>query len=118
MKNRMLLIAAMLLSAAGESGEPGKGTAAAPPETNPTPAAVKAAQVPSVGRVVHYWPPGCGGKKKQPYPAVITHVQADGSVNLGVAQDGEHRLDDVLPCRVEQRKAEGHEPSWDWPPRG
>lgn len=46
-------------------------------------------QVLSVGMIVHFYPAE-GSQKGQPYPAIITHVNENGSVNLHVFNDGEH----------------------------
>lgn len=76
-------------------------------------------QIPSVGRIVHFYSEA-GVGKLQPHPAIITHVHNDGRVNLLVFSDADH------PIRGEnivRRVANGNEeckcnsdPFWMWPP--
>ena len=72
---------------------------------------------PSVGRVVHYWPrdPDICVRKAQQFPAIITHVNEDGSVNLSVFGDGEFGTPDGgHPTRVVMGIRSG---TWSWPHR-
>lgn len=48
-------------------------------------------QPPSIGRIVHYYPVADTGKRS-PYPAIVTNVNEDGSVNLAVFNDAIHEL--------------------------
>lgn len=77
---------------------------------------------PTVGRVVHFYPADEAkpDEKGQPYPAIITHVWGDSTVNLAVQDDGSFMLSNTHPTSVkllgedEQRPAVG---SWcEWPP--
>ena len=82
----------------------------------------KPAQKPSVGRMVHYYPAEKQGEPrgKAFWPATITHVNNDGSVNLSVCQDGAFRLTDLLPTGVGFFGPDAAIPpdtdGWQWPP--
>lgn len=80
-------------------------------------------QKPSVGRVVHYTPSQhIEPNKKQPFPAIITHVHDDGTVNLDVFKDAHYPnaagAQPHVPHRgtPETGGAREHGPFWDWPP--
>lgn len=83
-----------------------------------------AAQVPTVGRDVHYQPmhaerieTGNGGKG-QPYPAKITHVHEDGTVNLFIFNDATWQIGKTFKARVPQsQEATPTHGTWQWPPR-
>lgn len=74
---------------------------------------------PTIGRIVHFW----GGdetdaKKKQPFPAVITHVWSDSCVNLFVFGDGSfphQNSAETSVCQAGTNQTEGKR--WDWPAR-
>lgn len=75
-------------------------------------AATRAAQRPSIGRIVIYNHPGSSDGKYPPTqsPAMIQHVAADGSCRLFVFGPKGQHMDDGLtqgdgPCQ------------WNWPPR-
>lgn len=70
---------------------------------------------PTVGRIVHYTPLGGLGSKKQPYPAIITHVWGDECVNLNVMNDGSYTLG-AQECPTSVMKGDGPR-TWSWPPR-
>ena len=77
-------------------------------------------QLPSVGRIVHFYaPPGCAGPKglDGPYAAIITGVNASGTVNLTTFGPS----GSIYPHRdVEISLPDGLEPvagGWNWPPR-
>lgn len=57
-------------------------------------------------------------KKHQPYPAKVTHVHADGEVNLNIFNDAEfHMHGDKLLARVPKHSGTGMFPpaGWCWP---
>ncbi len=87
-------------------------------ETTPPPAEQpRPAQKPSVGRVVHYYTNAT--TKKQPYPAIVTHVWDDNTVNLNVQNDGSFPLhpDELRPVKVLLLKHHTDDgPGWTWPP--
>ena len=81
-------------------------------------------QKPSIGRIVHYTPPGATAatKEGQPYPAIITHINTDGTVNLLVFNDGRNRLNSTgIPTNVEEYVPGPEAPPeggfWFWPSR-
>lgn len=67
---------------------------------------------PTIGRIVHYLPrSGENGGRDKLWPAIITAVHVDGSVNLTVFRDL------LSPIPVDHAK-EGTEPgTWRWPER-
>jgi hypothetical protein len=91
------------------------------------------AMTPSVGRIVHYYPPESHGKddggagvrdrKRQPYPAIVTHVWSDTCVNLRVFDDGTFLLGHatstpvVTSCTLAEPDAGVRHEFWSWPPR-
>lgn len=77
-------------------------------------------QTPTVGRVVNFHAPECfqvNHQKDQPFPAIITHVHNDNSVNLRVFEDAEfgkpsaHVIGRAPRCEAGEAKV-GH---WSWP---
>lgn len=114
----------------------------APPETDKPAAQIEAKPVvggsgpktqqrPSIGRIVHYTPPEATAIDKatkegggQPFPAIITHVNDDGTPNLHVFNDGEFGLRGTnTPTHVPEfdphPEAKNDSPNgfWFWPPR-
>jgi hypothetical protein len=79
-------------------------------------------QNPTVGRVVHYRPRPSDfldkdrAQKGQPFPAVVTHVWGDTTVNLSIGQDGTFPLlaNALIQTSVTLGDGEGE---WSWPPR-
>lgn len=73
---------------------------------------------PTVGRIVHYWP-GANphGDKRQPLPAIITHVWSDDCVNLAVFNDASYP-EPAPPVFLETSVCRAVEGAlrWDWPP--
>ena len=90
------------------------------PEQVQQPLPEEIVQKPSVGRIVLYTPPdesGPASVKSQSYPAVITHVWSDWTVNLHVIQDGSFPLNTtVIPTSVSYSRDQAPN-SWTWPPR-
>lgn len=76
-------------------------------------------QIPSVGRIVHFYSEA-GVGKLQPHPAIITHVHDDGRVNLLVFSDADHPIrGENIVRRVAQPTAtcdSNSDPFWMWPP--
>ncbi|GMV26948.1 MAG: hypothetical protein AMXMBFR58_29790 [Phycisphaerae bacterium] len=87
-------------------------------------AAAPAAQKPTVGRIVDFYPKhtSASAGKGQPYPAVITHAWSDTTVNLHILDDGSFPVYPLTPTSVVQRP-HGAAPEanaagwWDWPKR-
>lgn len=73
--------------------------------------------VPTVGRIVNYWPKA-DKAKDQPYPAIITHVWGPNVVNLHKFGDGSFpHGENAMQTSVS--RCESDEPvagCWSWPP--
>jgi hypothetical protein len=69
-------------------------------------------QKPSVGRIVHFSHP----RKPTPYPAVITHVNEDGTANLLVFDDAIYKLGQSGFIPEVPAGAPGTAGTWHWPP--
>ena len=68
----------------------------------------------AVGHLVHYFTTKT--EKRQPYPAVITHVHEDGAVNLHVFNDPEFFLHgEKMMHRVPRRTADLQPSCWAYP---
>jgi hypothetical protein len=63
-------------------------------------------QAPSVGRIVHFVSPAKDGHPSAPHAAVITEVNADGTVGLS-----------VLATTDKSVKLGTEAGQWSWPPR-
>lgn len=100
--------------AAPETDKPAAQVEAKPAAATPVPPPQK----PSIGRMVHYYPKNAPAGKKC-YPATITHVNDNGTVNLHVCNDGAFRLlSSSIPVNVPlQQNDEEAEGYWAWPPR-
>jgi hypothetical protein len=81
-------------------------------------------EYPCVCSIVEYTPGPSEHDKPdgQWWPAIVTHVHADGSVNLNVIRDGQFHVRDTMPVRVDHASivADRRGPSsdrraWRWP---
>lgn len=85
------------------------------PATQTPPAPTPKSPSPTVGRVVNF-NPGIPSKKGQFYPALITHVFSDTTVNLCVLNDGSWPLGELTPTSVTFSEDGAAARSWSWMP--
>ena len=81
----------------------------------------KSQDAPTVGRILHYWPPGQRGESDQPQVAIVARVNDDGTCNVMLLdRNGEvvHNPPSgvtLFDGAVKDRPKDGH--YLEWPPR-